>query len=253
MGATQAAGFTRADLFVDLRAVGRRVWAGAIGGFLCGLVIGGIGGRLAMLLLRLTTGTEIDGLESDDGFTMGSFTSATLFLVGLTSFVGAFLGIVYSFVRGWLPERTRRIATATFFGLVGGAAIIHPGGVDFTALRPRWLAIALFVLLPGLFGFALSATVDRLLARPAGRVGPWLGLAVAMFVLVVIGVGGLRGALFVPVLVVAVVALMIASRKFPAVRALPRAPAVVWLARTALIAGAAVGAFMLANDIVQVL
>jgi hypothetical protein len=253
MGAAHAAGFNRADLLVDLRAVGRRVWAGAIGGFLCGLVIGGIGGRLAMLLLRLTTGSEVAGLESDDGFTMGSFTSATLFLVGMASFVGAFLGIIYSFIRGWLPERSRRLATATFLGLIGGAAIIHPGGVDFTALRPLWLAIALFILLPGLFGYALSATVDRLLERPAGRVVPWLGLAVAMFALVVIGVDGLRGGLIVPALVVALVALLIASRKFPAVRALPRAPAVVWAARTALIAGAALGAFMLVNDIVQVL
>jgi hypothetical protein len=253
MSATHGAASSKADLVDDLKEVGRHVFGGALGGFACGFVVGGLGGRLAMLILRLTTGSELEGLESDDGFIMGSFTSATLFLVGMTSFLGAFLGIIYSFVRGWLPERTRRIATATFFGLVGGAAIIHPGGVDFTALRPLWLAIALFILLPGLFGFALSATVDRLLERPAGRVVPWLGLALAMFALVVIGVGGLRGALLVPVLVVALLALLIASRKFPAVRALPRAPAVVWLARTALIAGAAVGAFMLANDIVQVL
>lgn len=253
MGASQEAASIKADLASDLRAVGRRVLAGALGGFACGFVVGGLGGRLAMLILRLTTGTEIEGLESDDGFTMGSFTSATVFLVGIASFGGAFLGVIYSFVREWIPERTRRIATATFLGLVGGAAIIHPGGVDFTALTPRWLAIALFILLPALFGFAMSAAVDRLLKRPAGRVGPWLGLAAGLFALVAVGIGGARESLVVLALVVALVALAIGSRKFPALRALPKAPGVVWTARTVLIAGAAVGATALTKDIVDIL
>jgi hypothetical protein len=52
---------------------------------------------------------------------------------------------------------------------------------------------------------------------------------------------------------VVLLALALGARKFPAIRRLPRTPAVVWVARTALIAGAAVGAFILANDIVKVL
>jgi hypothetical protein len=242
----------RAGVMEDLKAVGHRVLAGALGGFACGFVIGGIGGRLAMLILRLTTGSEVVGLESDDGFTMGSFTSATMFLVGLTSFGGAFIGVIYSFVRGWLPERSRRMAVAAILGLVGGAAIIHPGGVDFTALRPLWLAIALFILLPALFGYAVSGTVDRLLERPVGRFTPWLGVAALMFGVVVVGVDSPAGILGVPLLLLVVVAIAIGARKFSTLRSLPSMPAVVWVARSLLIAGAAFGAFMLVKDIAQV-
>lgn len=253
MTAAQGATPVRAGLMEDLKALGHRILAGALGGFACGFVIGGIGGRLAMLILRLTTGTEVAGVESDDGFIMGSFTSATMFLVGITSFGGAFIGVIYSFVREWLPERTRRVATATLLGLVGGAAIIRPGGVDFTELRPVGLAIALFILLPALFGYALSATVDRLLKRPPGRFTPWLGLVAGLFVLLATGISGARDGLVLQVLALLLfVAAVIASRKFPWIRSLPSTPAVVWAARAVLVAGAGFGAYMLTNDIVQI-
>jgi len=243
----------RAGLTEDLKALGHRILAGALGGFACGFVIGGIGGRLAMLLLRLTTGSEVAGLESDDGFIIGSITSATVFLLGITSLGGAFIGVIYAFAREWLPERTRRIATATLLGLVGGAAIIRPGGVDFTALKPVGLAIALFILLPALFGYAMSATVDRLLKRPVGRFMPWLGLVAGLFALLVTGISGARDGLVLQVLTLLLfVAAAIASRKVPWIRSLPKTPAVVWGARAALIAGAAFGAFLLVKDIAQV-
>src|SRR5687768_17596769 len=72
---------------------------GALGGFL----IAGIGGRLAMLVLRLTSDPALAGTPTDDDFTIGAITGDTLFLLLLGSLAGAMGGVVYSLVRIWLP------------------------------------------------------------------------------------------------------------------------------------------------------
>lgn len=243
----------RAALTHNLRFIGHRVAAGGIGGFGCGLIIGGIGGRMAMFVLRLTTGDHVAGLESDDGFIIGSFTSDTLFLVGMAAFMGGLVGIVYAGLRDWVPVRARAAASAGFLGMVGGAAIVHPEGVDFTLLGPRWLAILLFVLLPAGFGYAMSATVERLLKRRPGRVLPWIGVLVSFFPLLVMGArGGLQILIVLAVVTVLLAALMAGSR-FDLLRRLPKLPAVVWTVRAALAAGATAGAWLLARDVVAIL
>lgn len=248
-----SASMERAQLAGDLKRVGHRVLSGALGGSVWGLLIGGLGGRLAMLLLRLTTGDGVVGVESDDEFTMGTLSSATGFLLAATSFLGAFVGGIYSFIGGWLPERRRAVWTAALLGLAGGAAVIHPGGVDFTRLSPLPLAIALFVLLPALFGYAMSGTVDRLLTKPAGRILPWVGLAGAVFV---VGAAGLDGPAGIPILIglVVLVALaLIGVQRYPQLRSLPEAPAMMWTARIVLLLGGVFSAFLLVRDVVEIL
>jgi hypothetical protein len=61
----------------DARRVAWRVLVGAAAGAIAGLVVGGIGGRLAMLLLRLTSPDVAIGLVSDDGFEIGVVTTST--------------------------------------------------------------------------------------------------------------------------------------------------------------------------------
>ena len=39
--------------------------------------------------------------------------------------------------------------------------LVHADGIDFRELKPTWLAIALFVALPGLFAIAIGLVVDR--------------------------------------------------------------------------------------------
>ena len=55
--------------------------------------------------------------------------------------------------------------------------LVHADGIDFNLLKPKWLAIGLFVALPGLFGVLIGASVDRV-ARPdswtAGGRRRWL-------------------------------------------------------------------------------
>lgn len=177
-------------------------------GLLLGLIVGGVGGRIAMFVLRVTSGSDVVGLESDDGFTIGRFSLNTLFLLAATTAIGGVgVGPFYALVRPWVPAGWRTIAPGLFFGVVGGAVLVRSDGVDFTVLTPVELAIVLFVALPLLFGLLLEPT-----ARVGERLSPHLprwvfylvpfmllptgppGIVFALLVLVLIGGGWLDGA-----------------------------------------------------------
>ena len=59
----------------DARAVAWWVLVGVAAGAIAGLLVGGIGGRLAMLLLRLTSPDSVIGMRSDDNFEIGVLTT----------------------------------------------------------------------------------------------------------------------------------------------------------------------------------
>jgi hypothetical protein len=88
-----------------------------------------------MLILRLTSPSYVRGIESDVGLKIGAFSGDTLFLVGLTAFAGAFFGAAYVTLRRLLPGSRRPAIVGVVLGTVGGAAVIEPGGVDFTLLE----------------------------------------------------------------------------------------------------------------------
>ena len=166
-----------------------RVRVTIVAGGLLGLVVGGIGSRLGMFALRLTSPDYVRGIESDDGFTIGQVTlSGTLILLSLCTAVGVIGAFAYRLVAPALigPPWLHRATVALGAGAVVGAMVIHPDGVDFTLLEPAWLAIAVFVAIPLAFGAAIGPTIDRC-DRPdawvnRGRWLPWL-LAVAVLAL----------------------------------------------------------------------
>jgi hypothetical protein len=139
------------------------------GGGAAGLLIGGIGGRLAMFLLRVSTGEPARGVISDDGFVIGQFTfgdSAGLLVA--TTGLGGVGGLLYLVVRTGLPERIRVPIWTLAGAAIGGEALVHSDGVDFQLLKPQALAIALFIAIP-----ALGATVSGFLIERWLRVPPW--------------------------------------------------------------------------------
>jgi hypothetical protein len=122
-----------------------------------------------MLLLRFTSDASVRGLESDDGFTIGRFDFiSTLNLLMATTILGAAAGLLIVFGRPFFPRRWMPLAWGVAGGLVGGAVNVHTDGVDFTMLEPRWLAIALFVVIPAA-GAALIAYLMEVLHRFWGR------------------------------------------------------------------------------------
>lgn len=152
----------------DALGVAWWVVVGAASGAIAGALVGGIGGRLAMLLLRLTSPEDVIGMTSDDGFEIGVVSLDTAQLVLAMAMLGAINGILYAVVRSTLPRRLRLPLWSVFAALAGGATVVHDDGVDFVFLEPAALAIALFVALPG-----AAAAVVVLLVERWSQAEPW--------------------------------------------------------------------------------
>ncbi len=152
------------DLFEAVRLL-------VVAGIPVGVVVAGVGGRVAMLLLRLTSPDSVNGVRSDDGFIIGQVTLAgTYNLLLLGASVGIIGAAAYQWVRPWLlgPWWFRRVTTALGSGVVVGSLLLHADGIDFRVLQPTWLAMGVFVALPALFGLAIGPAVDRI-GRPGSR------------------------------------------------------------------------------------
>jgi len=147
----------------------RRLAAVTAAGGLLGLLVGGVGGRMAMMLLaRLNP--DATGVISDDGFTMGQFTADTLDLLVTGTILGVLGGGIYFVLRGLMigPRWFQVLSVSVGPAVVVGSQIVHTGGVDFT-LDPPLLAIALFVLIPGIYAALLTVLAERWL----NGVGPF--------------------------------------------------------------------------------
>lgn len=177
-------------------------WAlvGVASGAIAGLLVGGIGGRLAMLLLRLTSPDYVIGAISDDGFEIGVVTTDTVQLMFGMAMFGGVNGVLYAAVRGVIPVRLR-LPLWTLLAMAGvGAAVIHDDGVDFTLIEPAALAIVLFIALPGLAAAVVVLLVERWADREpfADRrlaVGLMVGALLGTFAIVLaVVVGGVAAA-----------------------------------------------------------
>ena len=216
-------------------------------GLILGALIGGVGGRIAMRVLFLTSDERVRGVISDDGFEIGQVTLATLNLVAAGAFFGLIGAYVYLAVRPFLLGGTalRTVTCAAAAGAVIGAMIVNPSGVDFTVLSPVALAVALFVLIPAAFAGALVPVVEHAL-RPGGwaRTAPTRVVVAPLWVF-----------LFPPVLVVvgvpmaAVLGARWYTQRSPRARDIARHPAAMWLARAAWASVALFGAALLAEQI----
>ena len=151
-----------------------------VAGIPAGVLLVGVGSRLAMLLLRVTSPDRVRGVTSDDGFTIGRVTLAgTYNLLQLGAVVGIIGAAAYLIVAPWLigPLWFRRVTTGLASAAVVGSMLVHADGIDFTLLKPTWLAIGLFVALPGLFGALIGPVVDavrRSQTRTNGGRRRWL-------------------------------------------------------------------------------
>jgi hypothetical protein len=140
---------------------------GGLAGALAGLAWGGLGGRLAMRILFLTSDERVRGLASDDAFEIGRFSADTLVLVVITTVLGTLCGFAYGLVRVVIPGGTCVIAVAVAVSTAAGAgaAIVHVDGIDFARLGPLWLAVGMFIALPAAWGATVVVLTERLL-RP---------------------------------------------------------------------------------------
>ena len=219
---------------------------GILGGLICGALVGGVGGRLAMLVLRLTSSDSLHGTETDDEFIIGAVTASTVFLILLTALLGVAGGVVYLGVREWFPRRWLPLLYGLLGATFGGSTIIRPGGTDFTALEPLWLAVVMFVFLPAAYGVIVSVVVERLKQgkRLIGSRWRWAAVLPLLLMLVTgpIGAG-----------ILLVIGVVIAANRHGAVTRLWRSTLVTWLGRGAYAAVVVATGVALGRDVSRVL
>ena len=117
-----------------------------------------------LLLARLNP--EATGVTSDDGFTIGQFSAATLNLLVVGTLLGILGSGIYVVLRGLMigPRWFRLVSISVGPAVVVGSQIVHSDGVDFTLLDPPILGIALFVIVPGVYAALLAVLGERWLA-----------------------------------------------------------------------------------------
>lgn len=151
----------------DARLVAWWLAVGAGAGALVGLVVGGIGGRLLMLALRLESPDAV-GLTSDDGFEIGRVSLESIDLLVFGASAGALFGALYMLGRRALPRPGRAVAATLAAATVGGGAFLTPDGTDLAVLDPLWLAVAGFIALPAAAALAIALLVERW-----SKLAPW--------------------------------------------------------------------------------
>ena len=182
-----------------------------VAGVSVGVLVIGLGSRLAMLVLRITSPHYVVGMESDDGFEIGRITiSGSYQLLALGATVGVIGALGYVAVAPWLigPGWFRRLTVGLTAGALVGSMVIVPGGIDFTFLEPTWLAVAFFVGLPVVSGILLTLAVD-LVAQP----GSWTGRGRTAWMLPAVQLALVPPAVLVFVPVVAIVAVLLPLRR----------------------------------------
>lgn len=219
-----------------------------VAGAFCGVVVAGFGGRLMMFVLRLTSPDGIQGLLTDDGFRIGEF--SFLSTLGLVT-IGATTGVVgagaYLLVRPWLlgPLWLRRLAVTLAGGAIGGTLLVSPDGNDLRLLEPRWLAVALCVVLGAAFAYAVGVVADRVAAP-----GSWTHRAPWRWALPAIALGSLTWGVVFFAVVAVVAAVVVALR--PLSSAIRRSAVATFLVRAAFLVVAVAGVVGLVVDIVAI-
>jgi hypothetical protein len=217
-----------------------------VGGISAGVILIGVGSRLAMLLLRLTSPDRVRGVESDDGFIMGQVTLAgTYNLLSLGASVGIIGAAAYLLVAPWLigPKWFRHLTTGLAAAVVVGSMLVHADGIDFRVLKPTWLAIGIFVALPGLFGGLVGVIVDAVRRPESWTARGWWRIALPIFL-----VGCFPLSIFVVIPVGAVFGIWVLVRDRGAIRSVRKSAPFALAIRGAWLVVAIVGLVAIIND-----
>ena len=133
---------------------------------LVGVVVFGLLARVAMRVLAVTSGDAVQGAFSDDAEEIGRITAegtiGFILIAGLA--FGALGGWTYALLRPLFPtnRRWRAVASGGVAAVIGALVLVKPDGRDFSILGPLWLAVALFVMIPFLFGLLIPTVAERL-------------------------------------------------------------------------------------------
>ena len=223
----------------------RTVGIAASVGILTGIVVGGVGSRLAMRAIAATSDPRLHGVLTSDREPIGEITLDGT--IGLLLFVGviggALLGVGYLLVRSLLPDdlRVRAACSAVLVWCIGASTMFDSSDFDFRVLEPGWLAILMFSAIFLVAGWVVAAGIEvALRSWPApGRGSAWRYAPVVLLLP------------FFPLLGLLLVVVLIRSVRVPAPAG--RAPvALVVAGRVALVVGAALLAVPAIGEVIEI-
>jgi hypothetical protein len=167
----------------------RDIARGGLAGLAVGVVVGGLGGRVAMRLIALLI-PESSGSSTENGNRIGDITLGGS--LGLIMFAGLFVGIVagtlWVVLSPWLPSRSglRVLAAIPLAIALGAFVVVQGSNPDFIVLGydPRVLVVLLGLV--GLVGASMAvvdAWLDRRLPRPRSSIGQASGVYIVIALL----------------------------------------------------------------------
>lgn len=217
-----------------------------VGGISAGVLLIGVGSRLAMLLLRVTSPDRVRGVKSDDGFIIGQVTLAgTYNLLVLGAVFGVIGAAAYLMVAPWLigPIWFRRLTTGLAAAAVVGSMLVHADGIDFTVLKPTWLAIGTFIALPGVFGVLVGVIVDAV-----GRPDSWTSRGRRRFILPALLIACFPPSAIVVLVAAAIFGAWVLVSDLDTIRTVRRSAPYALTLRAAWLIVAIIGLFAIVND-----
>ncbi len=233
-----------------------RLASSCIGSVVAGLVVGGLGSRLAMRVSAIAAGDHRQGLLTDNGNAVGTITAegtlALVVFVGLAA--GLATGVFLAAMRTVLPGRFLPLSVSLVLLALGGPFVIDPANPDFTLVGNGFLNVAMFAALFPAFGCGALWIAERfdgwLVRPPLVRLAPITiaGAAVGL-VLGILGVGvfGTAGPLSVAVVLVTVAAAAVTAFAAPGLAGSVRA-----VARVVLAVGVVVGGAGFLRDVIAI-
>jgi hypothetical protein len=150
----------------------RDIAVGGLAGLFAGVIIGGVGGRIAMRLAAVIV-PGATGLATENGQRVGDVTLAgtlaLLFFGGVLA--GVVAGAIWVVARPWLPSgrRERLLASIVLALAFGTILLIEADNPDFLLLRHHPVVVGMLVLLIAITGPAVvlaDAWLDRRLPVP---------------------------------------------------------------------------------------
>lgn len=155
-----------------LGAESRAAIVAGLSGAVAGVVVAGIGGRLAMRASMLLARGPVEGRLTEGGNVIGRFTMEGT--IGLILFGGLLTGLIAAVYWYAVRPLVRRLPGGQLLAAMaaavalGGFLIIQPDNRDFSILTPAGPQVALFLFLVAITGAAI-AWLDRQLERMLPR------------------------------------------------------------------------------------
>ena len=174
-------GETRAAEAWPPGSVVRDITRGGVAGLIAGVVVAGVGGRIAMRLAAIAVPGAV-GEFTENGNRIGAITlgGSLGLIVGAGLVVGFGAGFVWVTVRPWIPggTTTRALLAMPIAVALGSLGLIDADNHDFEVLERQPVVVGILVVLVMLVGLAIAlvdAWLDRRLphvssleSRPAG-------------------------------------------------------------------------------------